>query len=186
MDSSVTEALVDRYYAPLYRFALSLAASEALAADLTQETFYLWAAKGHQLRDASKAKAWLFTTLHREFLRQRRHQIRFPTQEIGESETELPPVDAGIAGVLDGSQALAALQRVDERYRVPLVLFYVEDFSYQEIAEALELPVGTVMSRLARGKDQLRRLLAEPATGDSRDRPQAPDNVVPFQRAAPG
>ena len=57
------EQLVDQQYAPLYRFALSLAKSEADAADLTQQTFFLWASKGDQLRDSSKAKAWLFTTL---------------------------------------------------------------------------------------------------------------------------
>lgn len=180
------EALVDRYYAPLYRFALSLVASEAMAADLTQETFYLWAAKGHQLRDSSKAKTWLFTTLYREFLRIRRHQVRFPTQELEESETELPPVEAGVAEGFDASQAWSALQRVDERFRVPLVLFYVDDFSYHEIAASLELPVGTVMSRLSRGKDQLRRLLAEPPAAESSEKPTAPDNVVPFHKAARG
>jgi RNA polymerase sigma-70 factor (ECF subfamily) len=56
------------YYEPLYQFAFSLARDEADACDLTQQTFCIWAAKGHQLRDASKVKTWLFTTLHREFL----------------------------------------------------------------------------------------------------------------------
>ena len=60
--------LVDLHYAGLYRFALSLARDENHAADLTQQTFYIWAAKGHQLQDRSKAKSWLYTTLHREFL----------------------------------------------------------------------------------------------------------------------
>jgi RNA polymerase sigma-70 factor (ECF subfamily) len=62
------EQLVDRYYAALYRFALSLARSASEAGDLTQQTFYLWAAKGHQLRDRSKVKSWLFTTLYREYV----------------------------------------------------------------------------------------------------------------------
>src|SRR6478736_902677 len=62
------QALVDAYYAPLYRFAMSLTRSESDAADLVQDAFVLWATKGHQLQDASKAKTWLFTTLHREFL----------------------------------------------------------------------------------------------------------------------
>ena len=69
MDESLDfENLVAKYYEPLYRFAFSLARDEADACDLVQQTFYIWAAKGHQLRDASKVKTWLFTTLHRGFL----------------------------------------------------------------------------------------------------------------------
>jgi RNA polymerase sigma-70 factor (ECF subfamily) len=59
------EKLVEDYHMPLYRFALSLSRKESDAADLTQQTFYLWASKGHQLRDASKVKTWLFTSLYR-------------------------------------------------------------------------------------------------------------------------
>ena len=65
------EELVNRYYRDLYRFGFSLTRSEADAADLTQQTFYIWASKGHQLREAGNAKRWLLTTLHREFLQQR-------------------------------------------------------------------------------------------------------------------
>src|SRR5438128_6921310 len=92
------QQLVDRQYAPLFRFALSLAKSEAEAADLTQQTFFLWASKGDQLRDRSKAKSWLFTTLYREFLGRRRHEVRFPQVELDEAGEEqmsmLPNVDA--------------------------------------------------------------------------------------------
>ena len=61
------ENLVKLYYGDLYRFGLSLTGSETDAADLTQETFYIWANKGHQLQKAASVKGWLFTTLHREF-----------------------------------------------------------------------------------------------------------------------
>ena len=60
------ENVVTAHYSALYKFALSLAHEEADASDLTQETFWIWAEKGHQLRDVSKAKTWLFTTLHRQ------------------------------------------------------------------------------------------------------------------------
>ena len=155
------EQLVDRQYAPLFRFALSLSKSEAEAADLTQQTFFLWAAKGHQLRDRSKAKSWLFTTLYREFLGRRRHDVRFPQVELEEAAEEemsiLPQVNA-----LDNATVLQALRQVEEPFRAPLTLFYLEQFSYQEIADILDVPIGTVMSRLSRGKAQLRqRLLSQ-------------------------
>ena len=155
------QQLVDRQYAPLFRFALSLSKSEADAADLTQQTFFLWASKGHQLRDRSRAKSWLFTTLYREFLGQRRHDVRFPEIELGEAREEemsiLPNVNA-----LDSTAVLQALREVEEPFRAPLTLFYLEQFSYQEIAEVLKVPIGTVMSRLSRGKAQLRqRLLSQ-------------------------
>ena len=66
--------LVDAQYQALFRFALSLTRDADRAADLVQETFCIWAEKGGQLKDRSKAKTWLFTTLHREFLGQRRRR----------------------------------------------------------------------------------------------------------------
>jgi len=165
MNDVSLDGLVERFYQSLYHFALSLARSEVVAADLTQETYYLWAAKGHQLRDSTKVKSWLFTTLHREFLRRQRHSNRFPHHETSEVENELPVIPSTVVNHLDSITVMQALQRVDEHYRVPLAMFYLEDFSYKEIAEALEVPVGTVMSRLARGKAQLRVFLGEAATG---------------------
>src|ERR1700757_4667954 len=91
------ENLVSLYYRPLYQFALSLTRTEADACDLTQETFYIWATKGHQLRDGSKVKTWLFTTLHREFLNMRRKVVRFPHYELTEMEQELPAISPAMA-----------------------------------------------------------------------------------------
>ena len=71
------ENLVRLYYRDLYRFGFSLTGNEADAADLTQETFYIWANKGHQLQKAASVKSWLFTTLHREFLKTCRHRNAF-------------------------------------------------------------------------------------------------------------
>jgi RNA polymerase sigma-70 factor (ECF subfamily) len=158
MDEPDFQQLVDQHYAALYRFALSLARSEADAADLTQQTFFLWASKGHQLRDRSKANSWLFTTLYREFLSRRRHEVRFPKVELDDVREEemsiLPNMNA-----FDGPTVLQALREVEESFRAPLMLFYLEQFSYQEIAQVLQVPIGTVMSRLSRGKALLRRCL---------------------------
>ena len=155
------ESVVARYYEPLYQFAFSLTHGEADACDLTQETFYVWGTKGHQLRDESKVKTWLFTTLHRQFLQSRRRQARFPHEELEAVETQLPVISPTAARQIDGRQIVAALQRVDPVYRAPLALFYLEDTAYKDIAEILEIPMGTVKSRIARGIGQLQRLLME-------------------------
>src|SRR5207249_795972 len=110
------ERLVAQYYAPLYQFAFSLTRAEADACDLTQQTFAVWAAKGHQLRDASKVKTWLFTTLHREFLESRRRQTRFPHCHLDAAEHELPALAAAAVSQLDCAHVLAALGRVEETF----------------------------------------------------------------------
>jgi len=155
------ESLVDRYYQPLYRFAFSLTRTEAEAGDLTQQTFYVWAAKGHQLRDRTKVKTWLFTTLYREFLTAKRHQDRFPHVELEEAGSEGPTVSPGIINQLDAETVVQALGRVEDQYQAPLALFYLEEHSYKEISEILNVPIGTVQSRIARGKARLQRILLE-------------------------
>lgn len=155
------EQLVEDHYEGLYRFALSLSQREAEASDLVQQTFLRWATKGGQLRDLAKVKTWLFTTLHREFLGSRRRAVRFPHFEVESVESELPPVESTTIRQMDGALVMEALARVEELYRVPLTLFYLEDHAYHEIAEILEIPIGTVMSRLSRGKQQLRNSLKQ-------------------------
>jgi RNA polymerase sigma factor (sigma-70 family) len=159
--------LVDREYAPLFRFAFSLSKSEADAADLTQQTFFLWASKGDQLRDGSKARSWLFTTLYREFLGRRRHDVRFPKVELDDVREQEMSISPNV-NLFDSTTVLQTLREVEELFRAPLTLFYLEQFSYQEIAAILDVPIGTVMSRLSRGKAQLRqRLLSkDEAFGD--------------------
>ena len=152
--------LVDRHYGSLYRFALSLTRSEADACDLVQETFYIWVRKGDQLREGSKIKSWLFTTLHRQFLQSRRRAARFPQVELTGAEAELPVVAEAGWSLLDGLQVVRLLHEVDEVFRAPLALFYLEDLSYEEISTTLELPLGTVKSRLSRGIAQLKKRLA--------------------------
>lgn len=176
MGSDTFTQLVDANYTSLYRFALSLAKNQADACDLTQQTFFIWATKGQALRDVSKAKSWLFTTLYREFLRGRRRDGRATALEDlppGESDPPAPEVD--LVAALDAETVVAALQEVDEVFRAPLTLFYLEELPYQEIATALDIPIGTVMSRLSRGKAQLRGVLAGRAQA-------ARSNVLPFSK----
>jgi RNA polymerase sigma-70 factor, ECF subfamily len=153
------EAIVSEYYEPLFRFAMSLTRAESDALDLTQHTFQVWATKGHQLRDIAKVKAWLYTTLHRAFLRMQRMQSRFPQQALEEVMDQLPAVSPVLSDPVDSLAVLPALARVDETYQAAVTLYYLEDYSYRDIAFILGVPVGTVKSRIARGIAQLRDIL---------------------------
>jgi RNA polymerase sigma-70 factor (ECF subfamily) len=138
---------------------MSLTRAESDARDLTQQTFYIWATKGHQLRDSSNAKTWLFTTLHRKFLEAQRRQGRFIRHDSEEILEQLPAAAPDLADVADCSHVLPALARVDQVYQAAVALFYLEDCSYKEIAVILEVPIGTVKSRIARGIAQLKEML---------------------------
>jgi RNA polymerase sigma factor (sigma-70 family) len=166
MHEEVFPQLVETYYAALYRFALSLTKSSADASDLTQQTFFVWATKGETLRDIAKAKSWLFTTLYREFLRGRRRDSRVSAiEDLSPAQQDLPDADADVIGKMDARLVMEALQEVEPVFREPLTLFYLQDLSYIEIAEILSVPIGTVMSRLSRGKAHLRTRLAEKNKG---------------------
>lgn len=138
---------------------MSLTRTEDAAADLVQETFATWAEKSGQLRDSAKAKAWLFTTLHRLFLAAHRRIVKFPEIEIQEGIPDFPVVEADYVSRLDAQTAVDLLAQVDEQYRAVVALFYIEDYSYVEISEVLGIPLGTVKSRLARGLAQLKDLV---------------------------
>lgn len=167
------ETLVDDHYEALYRFAMSLCRNPDRSADLVQETFCIWATKGDQLRDTSKAKSWLFTTLYREFLSHRRRASRF-TDDPDAAQTAIEnthATDEESDRQIDGQRVLELLGELDEMFRAPLSLFYLQQHSYKDIAEILEIPIGTVMSRISRGKEILRRKMEDtPAS--------APKNIL--------
>lgn len=154
------EKLVELHYQSLYRFAFSLSRNESDAVDLTQQTFYILAKNGNQVRDPGKIKSWLFTTLHREFLARVRKTARFPQLDFEQAEPDLPSI-APATESADAPAVLQALARVDDNFQAAVALFYLEDYSYPEIAEILEIPLGTVKSRISRGILQLQRLLIE-------------------------
>ena len=159
------EEAVNAYYEPLFRFALGLSRSEADAADLTQRAFERFAEKSSALRDKARTKTWLFTTLYRDFLQQKRHAIRFPESELDETIdatiVELPRADV----MTDANSAVAALQAMEEPFRSALILFFLQEHSYREIAEILDVPIGTVMSRISRGKEMLRTQMISQDSG---------------------
>ena len=153
------ERLVREQHAGLYRFALSLTKNEHDACDLTQQTFFQWARKGHQLSDASKVKSWLFTTLYREFLGRERRANRFPHDELDDVEPEFVSLPPAALGSLDWEVVSVALGKIEPTFRAAVTLFYLEDYSYNEIAAILKVPLGTVKSRIARGLGRLQSLL---------------------------
>jgi RNA polymerase sigma-70 factor (ECF subfamily) len=165
MESSAFQQLVDAWYDPLYRFALSLARNGDDALDLTQQTFARWAEKGHTLRDKDRVKSWLFMVLYREFVDSRRLRKREVLGEVEAALDQQPVIRPAPGSGLDAATVMAALGSLDESARAPLSLFYLESLSYKEIATVLGIPIGTVMSRISRGKDQLRaRLQVQPVT----------------------
>jgi hypothetical protein len=85
--------MVDQFYEGLYRFALGLSGKTSDAADLTQENYHILLVKGDRIHDPNRVKSWLFTTLYREFLRRRRHLIRFPEHDLEEVDSELLAVE---------------------------------------------------------------------------------------------
>jgi RNA polymerase sigma-70 factor, ECF subfamily len=153
--------IVSELYSPVYRFALALSRNDTQAADLTQETFLILAKQQAQVRDITKIKSWLFTTLRREFLRGLRSQSSHPEVELKPEHQDQLVANSGVLQASDAATVVEALSHVDESYRVVLELFYLADLSYKEIATTLDIPIGTVMSRLSRGKEQLRTLLAK-------------------------
>lgn len=155
------EELVHKYQDGLYRFARSLTKEESAAMDLVQDTFLTFLRKGDSVRDVSKIKSWLFTTLYRAFLRQHKRshrQVEMETVTI--EETHADEYVHPVRGIQAG-EAVQALESLEARYREPLTLFFMEDLSYKEISAILDLPIGTVMSRLSRGKEVLKRALSE-------------------------
>jgi RNA polymerase sigma-70 factor (ECF subfamily) len=156
------QQLVDEHYVPLYRYAFRLSGSSTDAEDLTQEAFCQAQVKLGQLRDPSRAKAWLFSILRNAYL----HRIRADKQEhlvplegVGDLAERLPRSLPEI----DPERLQQALNELPEVFRTPIILYYFEEFSYRDIAEQMDLPVGTVMSRLARAKAHLRTRLLQPA-----------------------
>jgi RNA polymerase sigma-70 factor, ECF subfamily len=156
------ETLVDAHYEVLYRYAYRLSGSSQSAEDLTQETFCQAQTKLHQLRDQAKAKSWLFSILRNAFL----HRLRSSKQEKEislEGLGEIPERGPELALPIDSVQLQQALSELPEAFRTPIILYYFEEFSYRDIAEQMNVPLGTVMSRLARAKTFLRQRLTDQA-----------------------
>ena len=159
-------SLVGQYYESLYRYAVRLSGSPADAEDLTQETFFKAQAQFAQLRDPERARPWLFSILRNAYLHRLRSE-RTQKQVSLESVGEIPDRPPDELPEIGSDQLQQALNELPEGFRTPLILYYFKDLSYRDIAEMMDLPIGTVMSRLARAKAHLRdRLTTRKSVGD--------------------
>ena len=190
--------LVERHYALVYRYAYRLSGSEADAEDLTQQAFLVAQAKLDQLRDDACAWSWLCTIVRNAYLKELRTKGCVSVIALEHVAEPAAPRDATGAfaegafadGPIDREQLQSALNDLPEEFRTAVILFYFEEFSYKAIAEHLGIPLGTVMSRLARGKAFLRQRLVPPDRPPqelaNQDRPgsnRAPGDRAPGDRA---
>lgn len=152
------EALIPR----LRRFARALTGNRDAADDLTQDTLERAWAKREQWRADSNLRAWLFAVMHSVFVNGTRR--RRPTESLDAPESAAPErADDGASTetAIAVRELREALLRLSEEQRQVVLLVGLEQFSYAEAADVLAVPIGTVMSRLARGRERLRQLLEE-------------------------
>ncbi|MBN2216179.1 MAG: sigma-70 family RNA polymerase sigma factor [Pirellulales bacterium] len=150
--------LVAQHHAAVYRYAYRLTGGETDAEDLTQQTFLIAQRKLDQLREPAAARNWLFTILRHVFSKSLRKNRPRPARDLLldlENIPEQTPPDSPI----DHEELQKALDELPPDFRLVLVMFFFEDCSYRQMAEQLEIPIGTVMSRLARAKAQLKATL---------------------------
>jgi RNA polymerase sigma-70 factor (ECF subfamily) len=164
--------IVAEHHQAVYRYAYRLTGSPHDAEDLTQEVFLIAQRKIGQLRNIDLAKSWLFAILKNCFLKDRQRKRPLAAADLELDVDTVPAAPSKEEVDRDGLQV--ALNRLPEVFRLAVVMFYFEERSYREIAEELGVPIGTVMSRLARAKGQLRSMLCEP----DQKAPQRQPNVA--------
>ena len=158
ISDQIFDGWVRQHHRLLYGIAYWWTGSRPDAEELTQEAFFQAYRSRSGLRDIEAVKGWLVGILRNCYAHLNRKGHRRVETSLDEMTEEFGELSRLNPDRPDLDQALAlhqSLESLDERHRLPVVLFYFQDLSYREIAEALELPVGTVMSRLSRAREML-------------------------------
>ena len=152
------DRMVELHYERLHRLACTMTGSSEDAADLAQETFLAAMKSAGNFRGEARLTTWLIAILRNQYtlhLRGRRKWRHAPLESAGNARAP-EPAPAIRPEVV---QILERVHRLSEELRTALVLFYLEGMRYQEIAEAMECPVGTVRSRLFEAREQLKKMM---------------------------
>jgi len=158
--TALDDAALTSLIPPLRRFARSLTGNAEMADDLVQAALERALGARAGLRDAEAVQSWLFSILYRQFIDHTRRERR--RQRLLSLLALQPPVYAPSAEEVNEHNAtLAAFSRLAPEQRALLVLVSVEGFSYQQAAQTLGVPIGTIMSRLSRARERLRALVED-------------------------
>ena len=161
MENQVTaEKLVVDHHRVIYAYAYRLTGNQADAEDVAQQTFLTAHRSIDQLRRPDHPVPWLMSIARSCWLKSVRRKRPTSAAAVELNVNEVPQATMP-EGNLDREQLQLALDQLADEFRLPLVMFYFEDLSYKEIAEQLEVPPGTIMSRLSRAKNHLRKLLLQ-------------------------
>jgi len=150
-------ALAAEYHAEVYRYAYRLTGSPPDAEDLTQHVFLMAQSRGEQLRDVGCIRSWLLAIARNTYLKAARRRPPIPAGSLNLDIDGLPAPESHID--IDRERLQSALDDLPDEFKIVVLMFYFEGCSYREIAQRLDLPDGTVMSRLSRAKSHLRRRL---------------------------
>jgi RNA polymerase sigma-70 factor, ECF subfamily len=164
-------SLIEAHIPGLRRFACALLRGDRQGADdLVQDCLERALARWHLRRTEGNLRGWLYTILYNRFLTDKHRQRRrgAPDALMEVAEAELPGVEGGQDWALEHRDLLRAFAALPEEQRSVVLLIGVEDLSYVEAARVLGVPIGTVMSRLSRGRERLRHYMNGDANGDRR------------------
>jgi RNA polymerase sigma-70 factor, ECF subfamily len=156
------ESLVEQEIPRLRRYARALTRDTARADDLVQDTLVRAITKGHLWEFGTDLRAWLFTIMHNQYVNMVRRAVR------DMNAVDIDQLSDGLVATTDPTASSQlreleqALDRISEEQREVILLVGLEGVSYEDAAQILDIPVGTVRSRLSRGRDALRELLDMP------------------------